>query len=146
MSLQLDLADIATNEKKLLKGFKVLGLMPFYLHYITVNTHIKLCKIKEQINEIVPGEAKLGDFYDSVIQETIIPYIQNYCVTALVNERLFGFFFRILLMQKIKKCGHFHIFNLYFTILKLDEPAFFLSYWNSIKKLDNTIYKGAEQS
>jgi hypothetical protein len=144
--MQLEIADIATNEKKKLQGFKVGGIFPFYLKYIRTGVHIKLCKIQEQIHRISPNEPTINDFYNSEIQEKAIPLINKYCVTALVNDRPFAWFFRKLLYMKIKTCGHFHILNLYVTIRKLNEPAFFLSYWQLIKQTDNTLLKEVEHS
>lgn len=144
--MKLELADIATNEKKQLKGFKILWIFPFYLRYITTATHIRLCKIKEQINEVSPDEPSIDDFSDSTLQSKVIPLINEYCVTALVNNRPFGFFFNWLLRSKVKKCGHAHILNLFLTIQKMNEPAFFLMYWKLIRKKENTLLKEAEQS
>ena len=50
--MRQELADISTNESHKLKGFKVLGLFPFYLKYIRTDTHIQLSKIKEEIQKI----------------------------------------------------------------------------------------------
>ena len=143
--MKIELADIATNEKKKLDGFKVLGVFPFYLRYILTGTHIQLCKIREQIQELSTTEPKSSDFYNFKLQSDIIPLINKYCVTALVNGRNFGWFFRLLLNRKIKKCGHSHILNLYMTIQKLDEPVFFLSYWNWITQKDSTLLRVEKQ-
>lgn len=144
--LSLQLADIATNEKKLLKGFKVLGVFPFYLRYIRTDTHIQLCKIKEQLRQYKREEIKLSDFYDTELQEEIMPLINDYCVTALVNNRRFAWLFRLLLSRKIKACGHYHILNLYITITQLNEPAFFFSYWKLMTTSQSTLLKEVEQS
>lgn len=139
--MKLEIADIATDERKKLKGFKVGGIFPFYLKYIRVGTHVKLCKIKEQINRIAPGEAKISDFYDSQLQEKILPLILEYCCTALINDRAFAWMFRPILKMKLRTCGHYHIMNLYATIYKLNEPGFFFPYWKLIKTADNTLSK-----
>ena len=144
--MKLELADIATNEKKRLQGFKVLGIFPFYLRYIKTGTHIQLCKIREMLNKVHPKEISIEDFYSSEIQNLIIPLINKYCVTALVNNRKFSWFFKILLNREIKKCSHYHILNLFITITQLNQPAFFLSYWKLMKMKDNTILKEEEQS
>jgi len=144
--MQLEIADIATNEKKRLSGFKVLGVFPFYLRYINVGTHIQLCKIREQINRIAKEDPKLSDFYNADLQEQIVPFLIEYCLTALINRRSFSWFFRYFLRRKLEKCGHYHILNLYITIHKLDEPAFFLSYWNLMKQTDNTLLKAEKPS
>lgn len=144
--MKLEIADIATNERKKLQGFKVLGVFPFYLRYIRTDTHIQLCKIREQIQEIYSGEPKLEHFYDSELQAKIIPLINNYCVTALTNNRNFAFLYRFLLFKKIKGCTHSHILNIYLTVLKFNEPAFFLSYWKLIVMKMNTLLKEDEQS
>jgi len=142
---KLELADIATNEKHKLNGFKVLGMFPFYLRYIRTDTHIQLSKIREQIQSITK-EPAVNDFYDVKIQSKAIPLINKYCVTALVNNRMFGWFYRFLLNRKVKACGHKHIENLYITIFKLDEPGFFLGYWNLLNQKDNTILSEEKQS
>lgn len=145
--MKLDLADIATDEKKKLQGFKILGLFPFYLRYIKTGTHIQLCKLREQIQSLLDGrEPSKSDFHDSRLQEKLVPCINTYIVTALVNNRSFSWLFTILLNRKLKTCGHYHILNLYMTILKLDQPAFFLSYWNLINQKDNTLLKEVEPS
>ena len=143
--MKLQIADIATNERKKLEGFKVFGVFPFYLRVIKTGTHIRLCRIKEQIQQISESDPKNSDFYDSKLQEKLIPLINKYCVTALVNNRFAGWFFRIVLNSKIKNCGHSHILNLYMTIMKLDEPAFFLTYWNWINQVDHTLLREAKQ-
>jgi len=144
--MKIDLANIATNEKRKLNGFKILGLFPFYVHYVTVATHIKLCKIQEQFHKIKPDGMDVNDFYNSALQEKIEPYIYQYCITALVNERMFGWFYKFLLSRKIKKSGHLHILNLYLTIQQLNEPAFFLSYWKLLLRKENTLLKEEKQS
>lgn len=144
--MKLELADIATNEKKKLQGFKVLGIFPFYLRYIRVDTHIKLCKIREQIREHYKGEVKLEHFHDSELQTKIVPLIIDYCETALNNNRFLSWFIRILLRRKLKACGHFHILNLFITITKLNEPAFFLSYWKLMTMEENTLLREEKQS
>lgn len=143
--MKSEIADIVTNQAKRLKGFKVLGVFPFHLKYIRFSTHIKLCKIREKIQEFksVGNEA---DFYNAELQEKIMPLIQDYCLTGLLNDRPLSFLFRPFLKSKIKGCGHFHIFSLFLTIQKLDEPAFFLAYWTLINRKDNTLLREAEQS
>lgn len=143
--MKLELADISTNESHKLNGFKVFGIFPFYLKYIRTDTHIKLSKIKEQIREI-QNEPKESDFENSEIQEKAIPLINDYCVTGLLNNRLLSPFLRIFLKSKIKKCSHLHILNLYVTIQKLDNPAFFFSYWKLILQKDNTLLSEEKQS
>ena len=139
--MKLEIADIATNEKKRLNGFKVLGVFPFYLKYITTKTHIQICRIKEEIHMISGDEIKVSDFYNSELQAQVIPLINQYIVTALINNRNFGWLFKIFLLRKLSKCGHSHLFNLYMTIHKLDEPAFFFGYWKLITKVDHTLLK-----
>ena len=144
--MKLEIADIATDEKKRLRGFKVLGVFPFYLRYIRTGTHIQLCKIKEQIKLIAPDEPKISDFNDFKLQKKILPLVNTYCITALANNRAFTWFFKLLLKRKIATCGHFHILNLYLTIQKLNEPAFFFSYWKLIKMNENTLLKEEKPS
>ncbi len=144
--MKLEIADIATDEKKRLRGFKILGVFPFYLRYIKTGTHIQLCKIKELIHQISPDEPNTADFNDSKLQEKINPLITTYCVTALANNRPFTWFYRILLRRKLKQCGHFHILNLYLTIHKLDNPGFFFGYWKLIKMKENTLLKEQKPS
>lgn len=143
--MKLDLADIATNEKKQLQGFKILGVFPFYLKYIRTDTHIQLCKIRVKLNKIAPGEDRETDFYNPELQSVILPLINEYCVIALVNNRVFGWLYRTLLKRKIKTCSHSHILSLYLTIHKLNEPAFFLAYWTLINKKESTLLKEDKQ-
>lgn len=144
--MKLEIADIATNEKQQLQGFKVLGVFPFYLKYITTGTHIKLCKIKEQIQTLTSEEPKMSDFYNSELQEPLVPLINEYILTALVNDRILSWFFRWVLLRKLKTCGHYHILNLYVTIHKLDDPGFFLGYWKLMNQKDNTLLKEVKPS
>lgn len=139
--MKLEIADILTNEKKKLEGFKVMGIFPFHLYYITTETHLKLCKIKEQIKSIKKDSITIEDFSNYDLQSKVIPLINKYCVTGLINSRNFGWFFKLFLNRKIKKCSHYHILNLYLTIHKLNEPAFFLSYWTLVTQTDNTLLK-----
>jgi len=143
--MKLELADIATNEKRKLQGMKVMGVFPFYLRYITTGTHIKLCAIKEQVSQIAPEAISINDFFSSKRQKEVIPLINTYCVTALVNGRSFGWFYRFLLNRKIKQCGHRHLLNLFLTIHQLNEPAFFLAYWKLIKSKESTLLKEEKQ-
>lgn len=144
--MKLQIADIATDEKKKLHGFKILGIFPFYLRYIKTGTHIQLCRIKEQIHQSSPDEPKISDFNDSKLQEKVIPLVISYCVTALANNRAFTWFFKFLLKRKVSNCGHFHILNLYLTIQKLNEPAFFFTYWKLIKMKENMLLKEEKPS
>ncbi len=143
--MELQLADISTNEKHKLNGFKVLGIFPFYLKFIRTDTHIQLCRIKEQINKIT-DDPKVSDFYDSSIQEKALPLINKYCLTALLNKRKFSWFLRRFISRKIKSCGHYHILNLYKMILSLDDPTFFLPYWRNLNRKDNTLLSEVKQS
>lgn len=138
--MKIELADIATNDKQLLKGFKLFGIIPFYVGYIKTGTNIRLCKIKEELRMIV-GEngPTLSDFDNADLQTKAIPLINKYCATALCNGR--NRFIYWALLRKIKQCGHSHILNLYLTIYKLNEPAFFFTYWRMILKIDNTLLK-----
>jgi len=140
--LALEIADIVTNERKRLKGFRVLGVFPFYLKYITTGTHIKLCKIKKQLRLIKNNNpAMLDDFSDPELQDKIIPLINEYCAIALANSRFGHRLYEKLLIRKLQKCGHYHLWNLFLTIHKLDDPAFFLNYWTLILRIDNTLLK-----
>jgi len=143
--MKLELADIATNEKHLLKGFKVFGIFPFYLKFIRTDTHIQLSKIKEQVQQITK-DPKISDFDNSEIQEKATPLINKYCIIGLINNRSFGWAFRILLKRKVEGCSHYHIMNLYAMIQKLDDPGFFLAYWKALNRKDNTLLSEVKQS
>lgn len=142
--MELQLADISTNEKHKLNGFKVLGIFPFYLKFIRTDTHIQLARIRAEIQKITK-EPKISDFQNIDIQSKAIPLINEYCVKALLNNRNYGWFLRIFILRKIKGCSHKHIENLYVTIHKLDEPAFFLSYWKDLNRKDNTLLSEAKR-
>jgi len=144
--MKLEIADIATNEKQLLKGFKVLGVFPFYLKYITTGTHIRLAKVKEQLRQLKTDEISIEDFENSKLQEKVMPLISKYCEIALINGRIIAGMLKPILRQKLKRCGHYHILNLYLTIQKLNQPAFFLLYWKLIIQPDNTLLKGEKLS
>jgi hypothetical protein len=141
------LANIVLNEKHLLQGFKVGGVFPFYLKYIRTDTHIELCKIREQINAAAEGTAPtVADFYNPKLQEQVSPLILDYCKIALLNNRRFKTIIGWFLERKLKTCGQNHILNLYVTIQKLNEPAFFLAYWNLIRQNQSTLLKEDAQS
>lgn len=144
--MKLELANLATNEKHLLKGFKVLGIIPFYLKYITTGTHIKLCAIREKINLLSEKESSFDDFHNHELQSKLTPLVNEYCKVALLNGRAFSFLYSFFLEKKIRRCGHNNILNLYATIQQLDQPAFFLSYWKSLKMNDSTILSEEKQS
>lgn len=140
--MKIDLADISTNESRRLNGFKVLGVFPYHLKFITTKTHIKLCKIRAQIQDLKKGQEPIAeDFYDAELQKQLIPLVWEYCTTALLNDRSFSWALRWMIYQKVSGCSHYHLWNLYFTIMKLNEPAFFLSYWKMLMKVDNTLLK-----
>lgn len=142
--IKLELANIATDEKSLLKGFKILGVFPFYLKYIRRDTHIRLCAIKEQIRTLDNSEGVLvSSFYDTDLQKKLQPLVNQYCLTGLMNNRTFSFFIRPFLNRKLRRCGHAHILNIYATIQQLDEPAFFLTYYKRLKAIDHTLLKEA---
>lgn len=145
MNKKLELADIATNEKKLLRGFKVLGVFPFYLRYITTRTHVQLCKIQEQIAHVAPEKVTNLEYNDYKLMSELTPFLIEYALIGLLNSRNFSFFLRPLLKQKLKKCGHYHLLNLYMTIYNFDNPTFFLSYWPLIRQKKSTLLKEDEQ-
>ena len=136
--MKQELANIALNESHKLNGFKVLGLFPFYLKYIRTDTHIELSKIRSEIQEITEKPVS-NDFYNYEIQKKATPLINLYCLTALLNKRTFGFILKPFLKRKLKSCSHKQILNLYSTILTLDQPAFFLTYWKMLNQKDNTL-------
>lgn len=146
MDGKLGIANIALDAKQRLNGFKVLGVFPFYLKFIRTSTHIKLCVIRESIQAIHSGEINISDFYNSELQRKLRPLIIRYCLTGLLNDRFLSFAIRPFLSRRLKACGHFHILNLFLMIQKLDEPAFFLTYWRLIKRIDSTLLKEEKPS
>lgn len=141
------LSDIATDTKEELKGFKVLGIFPFYLNYIKTKTQIKLCGIKDKIQKIKgDSEPNINDFYDKDLRFKTEHLINDYITIALINNRLFGFLLKPLLKIKVKECSHRQKFLLYSKILELSEPSFFLGYWNHLMIKDHTILKEEKQS
>ena len=143
--MQQELADITTNEATLLKGFKVLGVFPFYLKYIKVSTHIKLCKIKDQILKQSPEKMEVQDFFSAGIQAKIMPLVLQYCLIGLLNDRAGKWLFYWFVKRRLNQCGHYHILNIFLMLQKLNEPAFFLTYWTLIKKMDNILLKEEKQ-
>lgn len=152
--MELQLADIATNEKHLLKGFKVLGVFPFYLNYIRVDTQIQLSKIQTQIEKVSEKKASIDDFSNSEIQEKFVPLFKNFCLTGLINfkdrdrenrqeysrisEWAFNKFVVKKLTKKINECGYKQLYSLYAMIRKLNDPSFFLACWSDLKRKENT--------
>jgi hypothetical protein len=141
------LADIILNEKHELRGFKVGGLIPFFLTPIRVSTHIALCKTQTQIRAGIGNrDGKLEDFYNLDIMKKATPLILRYCEIGLLNNRPFSFVLQFLLRRKLRSCSHKQLFNLFMTIHKLNEPAFFLAYWTQLTKKEHTISKEEKQS
>jgi len=139
------IADIVTGTSKQLQGFKVLGIFPFYLKFITTGTHIKLAKIRAQIDALTESEPKVSDFTDPELMAKIKPLMDDYILTGLLNGRAFSWFFYFLLKRKIKECSHAQILNLFLVIQSLNEPAFFFTYWNLITKKDHTLLREVKQ-
>lgn len=141
------LSDIATDTKEELKGFKVLGVFPFYLNYIRTKTQIKLCGIKDKI-QAVKGEEKVSenDFHDYELRLKTEPLINKYIITALINKRFLGFLLKPLLAIKVRECSHRQKFMLYSKIVELSDPSFFFGYWKHLMIKDHTILKEGKQS
>lgn len=144
--MKQQLADIVTNEKYRLNGFKVLGVFPFHLRYIRTDTHIQLCKIRDKMEKITDEEPSLSHFYDVEVQEQMLPLMIDYCLTGLLNNRRGGIFLKWFLRKKIERCSHSHLFNIFIHIQKLNEPAFFLTYWKLLKQPTNTLLREEKQS
>ena len=140
------IAAAATDKKELLQGFKILGLFPFYVKLVSVKTHVKLCVIKEKIQDLKKDKPKNSDFYNAELQSKLIPLINKYIATALINSRPLGFLFKPFMKHKINECSHSEILHLYKKILELDEPAFFLAYWKHLMTQDHTLLKEVEHS
>ncbi len=136
------LADIASNEAHKLNGFKVLGVFPFHLKYITVRTHVQLSKIRAQMQALKGGDEPINDdFHNPELQEQLVPLLVDYCTLGLLNNRRFSVLLRPFVKRKVAACAYSHILNLYVTIFKLNEPAFFLSCWKLITMKDDTLLK-----
>lgn len=141
-----ELAHIAIDKKQRISGFKVLGVFPFYLKYIRVDTHIELCVIKESINALTEKEPDIVDFWDAKLMREATPLLIQYCLTALLNNRRFSRLYTPILLRKLKACSHYHLFTLYNVIFSLNEPAFFLAYWKPLRTVESTILKEVKQS
>lgn len=154
--MKLELANIATNEKHKLKGFKTLGLFPFFLSYIRVDTQIQLSAIQNDIEKISNKEPSIDDFNNLEIQSKFVPLFKKYCLTALVNRRnenlkgvkkwIFDKFILSKLISKIDECGYKQLFSLYSMIRQLNEPAFFLACWKDLKRKETVILSEEKQS
>jgi len=129
--------DLALNKKERLEGFKIGGIFPLYLRFITVSTHIRMSAIKEKIQELKKGEITPADFDNTALLKDLIPLMIDYITEGIINGRGFGFLIRPFLKRKLWKCGHAHIMNLFVTLYKKNDPAFFLTYWKLItQKVD----------
>lgn len=135
------IADIATSAKEELKGFKILGFMPFYLDYITTQTHIDLCRIRLKIQEVTGGSFDLNDFFDPEKQSKVKPLVDDYCTTGLINRRLLGFALKPFLKMKVRRCSHRQIHALYSKLLEMSDPSFCLAYLTHLSQKDHTILK-----
>lgn len=154
--MKLELANISTNEKHKLKGFKTLGLFPFFLGYIRVDTQIQLSAIQNDIEKISKKEASIEDFNNLDIQSKFVPLFKKYCLTALVNRRneklnslnkwLFKKLILSKLIEKLDDCGYKQLFSLYSMIRQLNEPAFFLACWKDLKRKETVILSEEKQS
>ena len=141
--MKRQLADITTNTAEKLTGFKVLGVFPFHLKYITTRTHIKLAKLRAQMQALYSEgeEPTLDDFYKPELQGKILPLMEGYCLTGLLNDRQFSWLLKPFLQRKLKRCAHQHLLSLFATIMQKNEPAFFLAYWKPLMTTDNTLLK-----
>lgn len=154
--MELELGNIATDEKHKLTGFKILGLFSFFLNYIRVDTQIQLSAIQNEIEQITDKEASIDDFNNHEIQSKFVPLFKKYCITGLINRRdnklgrikkwFFDKFITSKIESKIDECGYKQLFSLYSMIRNLNEPAFFLACWKDLKRKDHTILSGEKPS
>jgi hypothetical protein len=141
------LSKIVLEKKEKLYGFKILGVFPFYLKYITLATQIELCAIQDKIIQLKKGEkASIDDFYNHDLMLQSKDLIFEFCTVGLINDRFLGSILRPLIELKIKKCGHRHIHSIYAKLFELRDPSFFLDYWTHLQRSDSTILKEEKQS
>jgi len=142
------LADIAANDPVRLKGFKVLGIFPFHLRYLTARTHIRMCKVRAQMQALLPEgqeEPTVNDFYNPTVQEPLLPLLFKYCMIGILNQRPFGWVLVPFIYLKLRRSSQRQIWQMYMTLYKMAEPAFFFSYWKMVHMKDNTLLKEATQ-
>lgn len=143
--IEKKIADITINRKEILKGFKILGLFPFYLSYIRCSTHVDLVVIRSQIQKIAGGVEGLDAFYNGPLMSKIQPLINSFCITGLINSRLLGFVLKPFIRAKIKECTHRQVLDIYTKIIELSDAGFFLTYWNHLKMKNHTVLKEEKQ-
>ena len=141
------LSNIITQNKEQLHGVKILYFIPFFVKYITVRTHVKMCAIRAKMTALQGSkEVNINDFYNAEKQSVSSELIMNYCLIGLLNDRMFSFLYRPFLKRKLSKCTYKEIHGIYSKLLELSEPAFFLGIWTHSSKADHTLLKEEKHS
>ena len=145
-NIEEKLGNIAVNNKSLLNGFKILGVFPFYLNYIRVDTNIDIALLKIKLRKIKGEETPtIDDFYDPILLQKIKPIIDELITVALINNRFLGFLLKPFVKLKVRQCSHRQIFLLYKKIVELSDGGFFLTYWIEMMKKSHVILKTGNQ-
>lgn len=142
MSNAKKIAIIANNEGEQLYGFKILGVFPFYLKHIKNTTHIKICELRDEMQEIKGNnKASINDFYNTELMKKTLPLINKLITKALINKRLLGFILYPFIKRKVDECSNEQKKDLYKKILELSDASFFLSYYQDMITKDYTLLK-----
>lgn len=136
-------ANIFTDKKEKLIGFKIMGVFPFYLSFIRLPVHIELCLLQEKIQALKGDEveASMNDFYDAELLKKITPLLYEYCTIGLINNRVIGFLLYPFIKRKVAQCSIRQVHGMYRKIKELSDPAFFFDIWMHLMKKNHIILK-----
>lgn len=141
------LAEIDANKPVKVKGFKILGCIPFYLGFIKTSTYIEYCGLKAKIREIKSNETiKYSDFDDAELLKKVVPIMREICVVGLLNDSIFSKLIRWYIEKAVYRMRFEEMFNLYVQIAERSDPSFFFYMLNQTTLQDHTLLKEAKQS
>jgi hypothetical protein len=120
------IAHISNDVAGKIEGFKVLGVIPFYLKYIRIPVMVELSVILDRIKEIKgDSDVTIDDIFNSKLMVEIMPLMFEYVTVGLVNKTFLGKLFKPLIKRKVKQCSAEQLRNLYIVIQNLANYAFF---------------------
>lgn len=120
------IAHISNDVVGKIEGFKVLGVIPFYLKYIRIPVMVELAIILDKIKELKgDSEVTIDDIFDSKLMSKTMPLMFEYVTVGLVNNTFLGKLFKPFIKRKVKECSAEQLRSLYIVIQNLSNYAFF---------------------
>ena len=137
------MAAIALKKGEELEGFKILGIFPFYVKHLSMTTQIKICEIRDILQELrdSEGDVTLNDFYNTKQLKKALPYIHKLITKGLINSKWYNYFLYPFLLSKVKNCSNIDLKLLYEKLLEKADPSFFLSCYHHMTTKDHTVLK-----